>query len=129
MKRTSYFILITFIIFLSSCSKDEQFKIITPTSIAFVHVDGSALLQGECIKPNTNYAVLIKTIAEGSGVFKSTKIEYTVNGIPYIISFTSDGTKSNPIQLISGQNKAEIVGTSHSAYMYFNTHDNFEVVE
>lgn len=129
MKHKTYTILIAFIIVLSSCSKDEQFKTIAPASIAFVHEDGSALLQGECINPNTNYAVLIKTNSEGSGIFKSTKVEYTLNGVPYIMSFMSDGQQLNPIKLIDGQNKAEIVGSSYKAYIYFNTHENFELVE
>jgi hypothetical protein len=38
------------------------------TQHRFVHEDGAALLQGECINPNTNYAVLIKTNSEGSGI-------------------------------------------------------------
>jgi hypothetical protein len=54
--------------------KETEFKTIAP--YAFVHEDGSALLQGECINPNANYAVLIKTNSEGSGIFKSTKVEY-----------------------------------------------------
>jgi hypothetical protein len=44
----------------------------------------SALLQGECINPNTNYAVLIKTNSEGR-VFKPQKLEYTLN-VPFIMS-------------------------------------------
>lgn len=129
MKHKSYSILIAFIIVLSSCSKDEQFKTITPASIAFVHEDGSALLQGECVNPNTNYALLIKTNSEGNGAFKPTKIEYTLNGVPFIMSFMSDGQQFNPIKLIDGPNKAEIVGSSYKAAIYFNTHDNFELVE
>jgi hypothetical protein len=79
MKQKSYSVLIAFIIVLSSCSNTDEFKTIAPASIAFVHADGSALLQGECINPKINYAVLIKTKSEGSGIFKSTKVEYTLN--------------------------------------------------
>jgi hypothetical protein len=129
MKQKSYSVLIAFIIVLSSCSKEDEFKTIAPASIAFVHADGSALLQGECINPKTNYAVLIKTNSEGSGIFKSTKVEYTLNGVPFIMSFMSDGQQLNPIKLIDGENKAEIVGTTYKAYLSLNTNTNFELVE
>lgn len=129
MKHIIYSLFTLFILVLSSCSNEEQFQTIVPASISFVHEDGSALLQGECINPTTNYAILIKTNSEGNGVFIPTQIEYTLNGVLYVMSFISDGEKSNTIQLISGQNKAEIVGTSLSAFIYFNTHDNFELVE
>jgi hypothetical protein len=113
MKFKSFGILIAFIIVLTSCSQDQEFKTIAATSIAFVHKDGSPLVQGECINPNTNYAVLVKTSSEGSGIFEATTIEYTLNGVPFIMSFMSDGEQLNPIQLIDGQNKAQIVGTPY----------------
>jgi hypothetical protein len=128
-KYKSFSILIGLVIVLSSCSKEDEFKIIAPSSIAFVHEDGSALSEGECINPNTNYAVLVKTSSEGSGIFEATTIEYTLNGVPFIMSFMSDGEQLNPIKLIDGQNKAQIVGTPYKAYLSFNTHDNFELVE
>lgn len=129
MSYQSFIIIITFIIALTSCSKEEQFKTISVASINFVHEDGSPLALNECINPNTNYAIQIKTNAVGDGIFKTTKVEYTVNGIPYIMSFISDGKQLNPIKLINGYNKAEIVGTSYEAYIYFNSHSNFELVE
>lgn len=129
MKYKLYKVLIAFIIVISSCSKDEQFKTITATSIDFVHEDGSVIEQNECINPNTNYAIIIKTNSTGDGVFKATKVEYTLNGVPYIMTFMSDGKQLNPIKLIDGYNQAEIIGTSYKAYIYFNTHNNFELVE
>ena len=129
MKQKLYSVLIAFIIVLSSCSKEDEFKTIAPTSIAFVHADGSALELNECINPNTNYAVLIKTNAAGTGVFKSTKVEYTLNGVPHIMSFVRDGEQLNAIKLIGGTNTAEVVGTPFKAYLYFNTDTNFELVE
>lgn len=129
MKQKLYNILIAFIIVLSSCSKEEEFKTIAPTSIAFVHADGSALQLNECINPNTNYAVLIKTNAAGTGDFKSTKVEYTLNGVPHIMSFVRDGEQYNAIKLVGGTNKAEVVGTPYKAYLHFTTNTNFELVE
>ena len=67
--------------------------------------------------------------------FEGGKLYFPKFGFTYVpqklagVFFISDGEKSNTIQLISGQNKAEIVGTSLSAFIYFNTHDNFELVE
>jgi hypothetical protein len=129
MKYKSFTILIAFSIVLCSCSKEEQFKTINATSIDFVHEDGTALELNECINPNTNYAIKIKTNAAGDGIFKRTVVEYTLNGVPYVMSFTSDGEQSNPIKLLEGYNKAEIVGTSLKTYIYFNTHNNYELVE
>lgn len=129
MSYRSFIIIIACILVLTSCSKDEPFKTITASSIDFVHEDGSALALNECINPNTNYAILIKTNAEGDGIFKTTKVEYTLNGVPFIMSFMSDGKQLNPIKLIDGYNKAEIVGTPYKTYVYFNTHTNFELVE
>lgn len=129
MKQKLYSVLIAFIIVLASCSKEDEFKTIAPTSIAFVHADGSALELNECINPNTNYAVLIKTNASGNGNFKSTKVEYTLNGVPHIMSFVRDGEQYNAIKLIGGTNTAEILGTQYKAYLYFNTNANFELVE
>lgn len=129
MKYKFFTILITCITVLSSCSKEEQFKTINATSIDFVHEDGTALELNECINPNTNYAIKIKTKSEGDGIFKRTTVEYTLNGVPFVMSFTSDGDQSNPIKLLEGYNRAEIVGTSIKTYIYFNTHDNYELVE
>jgi hypothetical protein len=35
-----------------------------------------------------------------------------------IMSFMSDGVQLNPIKLIDGENKAEIVGTPIKAYLF-----------
>ncbi|MFV5690718.1 hypothetical protein ACM55K_01695 [Flavobacterium sp. LT1R49] len=129
MQSKSFSFLITIIILFSSCSKEDEFKTISPTNITFVHEDGSAILLNECIKPNINYAVLITTKSEGTGIFKTTKVEYTLNGVPYIMSFSSDGKQSNKIKLVDGINQAEIVGSYYKAYLYFGSHDNFELVE
>lgn len=130
MKNKSLIVLISFFsIVLFSCSKDEQFKTITSSSIAFVHEDGSPIDPNECINPNTNYAILIKTNSSGNGIFRSTQIDYTLNGVPLIMSFMSDGQQLYPIKLIDGNNTAEIVGTPYKAYLNFNTHANFELVE
>jgi hypothetical protein len=112
----------------SSCSNDDDFKTITPASINFVHEDGSPIAKNECINPNTNYAILIKTNSVGKGAFQNTKILYTLNGVLNIMTFTKDGQQLKVIQLIDGNNVAEIVDSNFKASLYFNSQDNFELV-
>jgi hypothetical protein len=38
------------------------------------------------------------------------KLVYTLNGVPFIMSFMSDGQQLNPIKLIDGENKAKLLG-------------------
>lgn len=129
MKNKLFKVTILFLIILTSCSKDEEFKTISPSSISFVHQDGSPILQGECINPNTNYAILIKTNATGDGDFRNTKIEYTLNGVPLVMSFNKDGEQLNPIKLVDGNNTAEIIGGGFKINLYYNTHNNYELVQ
>lgn len=129
MKYLSFSLLIMLSVVIPSCSTEQRFKTISPKSILFVHEDGTPLLQDECINPNTNYALLIKTTSDGDGIFRVTKIEYTLNGVPYVMSFSSDGEQLNKIKLIDGDNKAEILGSSVKTYLYFNSHENFELVK
>lgn len=128
MKCITLSFFITLITVFSSCSSAENFKTISPAGIAFVHEDGSPIANNECINPNTNYAILIKTNSNGSGAFNSTKIMYTVNSILYITSFSSDGQQLKGIKLIDGSNVAEIVDSNYKASLYYNSHDNFELV-
>jgi hypothetical protein len=70
--------------------------------------------------------VLIKTNSEGR-LFKSTKVGVCLKCAFYYV-FMSDGVQLNPIKLIDGENKAEIVGTPIKP-TFFNTNDNFELVD
>ena len=128
MKHLKSSFLIAVIIAFSSCSNDDDFNTITPTSITFVHEDGSPIAKNECINPNTNYAILIKTNSVGKGAFQNTKILYTLNGVLNIMSFTKDGQQLKVIQLIDGNNVAEIVDSDFKASLYFNSQNNFELV-
>ncbi len=127
MKYLIFSFLIALITAFSSCSSEENLKTTTP-SIAFVHEDGSPIAQKECINTNTNYALLIKTNSNGKGIFKATKIEYTLNGINNIMTLSNGVHQLNGIKLIDGYNSAEIVGSDHKASLYFNSHENFELV-
>lgn len=128
MKCITLSFFIAFITVLSSCSSADNFKTIIPAGIAFVHEDGSPIANNECINPNTNYAVLIKTKSNGTGTFNSTKIMYTINSLLYITTFSIDGQQIKGIKLIDGSNVAEIVDSNYKASLYYNSHDNFELV-
>lgn len=128
MKNVTFSFLIAIMTAFSSCSNDDDFKTITPASINFVHQDGSPIAQNECINPTTNYALLIKTTSTGKGAFKATTIEYTFNGTPNVIAFSSDEPQLIGVQLNAGYNIAEIVKSDYRAILYFNSHENFELV-
>ena len=128
MKNITFGFLIALMATFSSCSNDDDFKTITPASINFVHQDGSPIVPNECINPTTNYALLIKTTSTGKGAFKATTIEYTFNGTPNVIAFSSDEPQLIGVQLNAGYNIAEIVKSDYRAILYFNSHENFELV-
>ena len=129
MKYKSLTIVVFFAILLSSCTEDEQFRLTVPISIAFVHEDGRAIAANDCINPNGNYAVLIKTTSRGEGSFQPTAIEYSLNGVPYVVTFIKDEDRITPIKLRDGFNKVEIVGTAFTKSLYFDSHTTFELVE
>ncbi len=128
MKNVTFSFLIVLMTAFSSCSKDDDFKTITPASINFVHEDGSPIAQNECINPTTNYALLIKANANGKGAFKATTIEYTLNGTTNVITFSNDKQQLIGVKLNAGYNIAEIVKSDYRAILYFNSHENFELV-
>jgi hypothetical protein len=129
MKFKSYIIAIAFILSLG-CSKEEEIKIIFPIKIAFVHADGSAILTSECINPNGNYAILIQTNSEGNGVSsKSIKIDYSVNGVLYNMTFVDKGKQLNPIKLVNGLNVAQILNSTYKNEIRCTSQGEFELVQ
>ena len=116
-----------FLIFIS-CTNQQEFKTIIPNKIAFVHENGTPILSNECINPNTRYAIAISTKGEGNGSFTPINVAYSINGVPYSMLFTSDGTQLYNIVLVDGINKAEITATSYNTKLNFNTHTEFEIV-
>jgi hypothetical protein len=128
MKHIKFSFLMVLLTAFSSCSNDDDYKIITPASINFVHEDGSSIVKNECINPTSNYALLIKANANGKGVFKATTIEYTLNGTIKTITFTSHKQQLIGVKLSAGYNIAEIVNSDFRAILYFNAQDDFELV-
>lgn len=128
MKFVTFSFLMALMTAFLSCSKEDDFSTITPASINFVHEDGSPIAQNECINPTTKYALLIKTNSSGKGAFKATTIEYTLNGTPNVITISSDEPQLIGVQLNAGYNIAEIAKSDYRAILYFNSHENFELV-
>lgn len=128
MKNITFSFLLVVMTAISSCSNNDDLKTITPASINFVHQDGSPIAANECINPTTNYALLIKTNSSGKGAFQATTMEYTFNGTPYVITLSNDEPQLIGIKLNAGYNIAEIVKSDYRAILYFNSHDNFELV-
>lgn len=129
MKFNIYSILIITLLLFSTCSKEEEFAVITPSQINFVQEGGALLVEGDCIDPNKKYYVSITTFADGDGSFKPTKVEYTVNGISYSMTFISDGIQRNPISLEVGLNIAQIVESGYRTSIKYAIQGDFELVQ
>jgi hypothetical protein len=111
-----------------SCTKQEELITIVPNKIAFVHENGTPILYNECINPNSKYAIAISTKGEGNGNFSPKNVAYSINGVPYSMSFARDGTQLFSVVLVDGINKAEITATSFNTTLNFNAHTEFEIV-
>jgi hypothetical protein len=118
-----------FIVVFLSCSKEEEFKTISPANISFVHTDGTEISINECINPDGKYAVQIKTTSEGSGKYNVISVDYTVNGVLKTMTFLSEGTQINPVTLIDGLNTVQIVESGYSSNLYFTAQGEFQLVE
>jgi hypothetical protein len=129
MKSNLYILIMAILILFTGCSKDEEFIEILPSEINFVKENGSFLTMDDCIDPNEKYYVSIKTTAVGEGSFKPTRVDYTVNGISYSMTFMRAGTQINAIALVKGLNIAQIVESGYVATINYAIQDEFELVE
>jgi hypothetical protein len=129
MKIKIYSILITFLMVFLSCSKDEDFRIISPANISFVHENGAEISINECVNPEGKYAVKIETTSQGAGEYKVISVDYTVNGVLKTMTFLKEGAQINPVTLIDGLNTIQIVESGYISNIYFVKQDDFELVE
>ncbi|WP_203257046.1 hypothetical protein [Hyunsoonleella ulvae] len=144
MKNYKYFLLSVILMFLSiSCSNDDEpvdqgpsapvtpeiIESFDPIDIRFVYEDGSSIGASECIDPEKTYAIEIETSKNSEGNTDVSKIEYTINGASYSMSFSAAGTKRNPIVFVDGRNIAELVKTAKSIEVMFVKQDDFQLVE
>ncbi|WP_417940459.1 hypothetical protein [Flavobacterium sp. RS13.1] len=125
MKIKQYYILLFVMIVSFSCSDHEEE--ITPRSISFVHADGSKITENECISPNVKYGIKIETnLVDSSRPFR---VDYSVNGVLYTMTFTSSTSQVNPVTLTNGDNAAQIVGSNYKAVLKYIDQGDFELVE
>lgn len=116
------------LIMLLGCSKEEEFTIISPADISFVHEDGSDISINECINPSGKYAVKIRTTAEGNGKYKVINVDYTINGTLHSMTFLSEGSQIIPVNLIDGKNTAQVTGSSLTSNIFYVAQGDFELV-
>ena len=118
------------------CSKNDNDSDVTtqtiesfdPVSIEFVDENGVMVTADDCITPDKFYEVQITTVKNVKGNTDVSKIEYTVNGALYSMSFSQAGTKRNPITLVDGRNIIELVKTSESVEVNYVKQGDFEEV-
>ena len=129
------FILIFLTIYCVSCIKEDNTGLLGneeryhPIGIKFVYEDGTEVLDSDCISPNIKYAVQIEVTTNNNRNTKASKIEYTINGSPYSMSFIEEGVKSNPVTLVNGKNIAELVKTAVSTEYTFVEQGEFQLIE
>ncbi len=133
--KIKYYISTMCLFFVLGCSKNSvdvlppvDVETFDPVEIEFVHDDGTSILAGECISPDAVYAIQIKTTKNSNGTTKVSKIEYTINGVLYSMSFSEAGTKRNPVILVDGRNFAELTSTGESTEISYIEQGDFELV-
>lgn len=135
MQTKYYYITIIILCFVLGCSKNDDdptppaiVESFDPVSIEFVHEDGTGITANDCITPDEAYAIQITTTKNSSGTTKVSKIEYTINGALYSMSFSKAETKRNPITLVDGKNIAELAATAITDEIYYVSQGDFVLV-
>ena len=142
MKTRSFNLIFALILLIAGCSSSDDSnntptspiadnKVVEsfdPISISFVHEDGTSILSDECITPNSEYAVQIETTKNSQGNTQISKVEYTINGNLFSMSFSQAGIKRNPISLVKGRNIAELVTKAISTEMLYIVQGDFQLV-
>jgi hypothetical protein len=127
MKIKQYYILALILFLFLGCSDHEEPVTIYPKSISFVHADGSKIAEGECISPNVKYGIKIET--NFVDVYRPFRVDYSVNGVIYTMTFATSTSQINPITLTNGDNAAQIVGTNEKTVLKYVDQGDFELVE
>ncbi|PHQ29923.1 hypothetical protein [Leeuwenhoekiella nanhaiensis] len=129
MKSFKLILTLGLLLGLMACEKDDNPTVLEFNSLDFVARDGSALGSNPCFDPSKQYAVRIEATASGNGEVEPEVLDLTINGVQYSLTFKQRGVQTIPIQLISGENVAQISGTSQSARVYVVMQGDFELVE
>ena len=114
---------------LMACEKDDDPVVLEFGTLEFVARDGSALESNPCFDPSKQYALRVEATATGNGAVEPKVLDLTINGVQYSLTFKQRGVQTIPVQLISGENVAQISGTSQSARVYVVMQGDFELVE
>lgn len=126
MRIKQYYILALVMFLFLSCSEHEETAIYSK-SISFVHADGTKLTENECISPNVKYGIKIET--NFVDINRPFRVDYSVNGTTYTMTFTTSTSQTNPITLANGNNTAQIVGSNYKAVLKYVDQGDFELVE
>ena len=128
MKIKQYCILIVIVMFFFGCSSDDDHTPVPP-KISFVHADGSKIADNECISPSVKYAIKIEINSIYNKKAKPVRIDYSVNGVLYTMTFSNNGSQINPITLVDGNNMAQIVGSEYKVNLKYIDQGDFKLVE
>lgn len=129
MKIIKFLFSFSLVLFLTSCSNEDDPAVLEFTTLDFVARDGSLLGANPCFDPTKQYAVRVEATAAGNGDVEPEVLDLTINGVQYSLTFKQRGIQTIPIQLIAGENVAQISGTSQSARVYVVMQGDFELVE
>ena len=132
MNNKLYICIVLALVVLSGCSKDEEeeeFRTFSPSAINFINKEGALISGNDCVDPNNEYLIEIKVNAVGSGTSQPTRVEYTINGALYSMTFADDQSKTNPIILVEGENIAQLVESGFSSSVFRINQGDFELVE
>jgi hypothetical protein len=131
MKIKSYYLVVILMIF--ACSPEDipttVVESFTPKSISFVYADGSSITSGECLSPNSAYAIQIEATKNEKGNTTVSQVAYTVNGVLYSMSFSAVGISYLPIELVEGKNIAQLVETGLTEEIAYVLEDDFILVD
>lgn len=126
MKIKHYYILALVMFVFYGCSEQEETEIYAQ-NISFVHADGSKIADNECINPNVKYGIKVET--NYVDVNRPFRVDYSVNGVVYTMTFTINTSQVNPVTLVNGENFAQIIGTNYKATLKYVDQGDFELVE
>ena len=129
MKTKNSFLLLLLVMAFFSCSPDEEPNVMSPSNISFVHADGTAIAENECINLNMKYAIKVETTSKFKTKGQPLRVDYTVNGVVYTMNFSIKGAQIIPIVLVEGDNLAQILGSDYKAYLKYQGQGDFELVE
>ncbi|WP_375583252.1 hypothetical protein [Cyclobacterium xiamenense] len=128
MKNKNTLLTILFALLFTACSRDEE-VIIEALGVDFGYRNGEVILEGDCVDPNQNFAVLVHATMGNFGTLRPREFDILVNDILYNVTFRGEGTKLIPVDLKQGENIARIPGTNLEARLVKNAAPAFERVE